>query len=138
MPGFDDRPCLCKQTGRDDRLECSISPDPHLHWVLSTFVFELEGAPIVDICSDIFRVGQDLMNRCAGPRAPMLTQNATLITPEKFPYCARSRIDGLLPVDFRENIVDARWTYARIARLRRTEAGSGTLKRSSPLIGPFS
>lgn len=36
-------------------------------------------------------------------------------TPERFPYRARRRIEGSLPIGFRGNTVGALWTCARIA-----------------------
>jgi hypothetical protein len=56
MPRFYDCPCLLKQTSRDDRFECPVSPNPHLHRVLDAFVFQFEGTPVVDVRAYIFRI----------------------------------------------------------------------------------
>jgi len=55
MTCFDDRPCLFKDTHRDDGFECTVAPDPHLRWVVNASVFEFEGSAVVDVSADIFR-----------------------------------------------------------------------------------
>ena len=79
MTRLNDGPCLLKQTGRDDRFECSVSPDPHLLRVIDTFVLQFEGASIVDVCTNVFRVDQHLMDCRACPRTPIFSQDAASI-----------------------------------------------------------
>ena len=44
--------------------------------------------------------------------------------PERFPYRARRRIEGSLPIGFRGNTVGALWTCALIALPGRADADS--------------
>jgi hypothetical protein len=79
MTCFDDRPCLFKDIRRDDGLECAVAPDPHLRWVVNASVFEFEGPAIVDVSTDVFRVGQYLVDCRACPWTPILSQNSATV-----------------------------------------------------------
>src|ERR1017187_2059470 len=75
VPGIDDASSLIEDGCIDDWLERPVSPDPHLDRIVDAFVFELERAPVVDVCADVFGVGQYLVNCRSGP--------GTLILPGK-------------------------------------------------------
>src|ERR1017187_7587963 len=67
------------KTCRDDGFECAITPDPHLRWVVNASVFQLEGSPVVDVCADVFGVGQYLMNCRRCPWTPILSQDSATV-----------------------------------------------------------
>lgn len=79
MPPHNDSSLLFKDCRVDDGLKRSVSPDPHLDWVIDAF--ELEGAPVVDVRADILRVGEDLVNGGPGPCALVLPGEALAIQP---------------------------------------------------------
>ena len=69
VPRIDDPSSLFEDSCVDDRVERPISPDPHLNRIVDAFVFEFERTPVVDICADVFGIGQYLMDGRSGPGA---------------------------------------------------------------------
>src|SRR5580700_1329072 len=79
MARLNNSPCLLEDGDVNDRHKGPIAPDPHIDRILDSLVLQLERAPIVDVCADVLRVREYLMDSRPRPRATVFSENAGAI-----------------------------------------------------------
>ena len=62
VPGINDPSSLFEYSSINDRFKRPVSPHPQLDRVVDAFVFQLEGAAVIDIGADVFGIGEYLVN----------------------------------------------------------------------------
>lgn len=72
-PALDDGLGSVVEVTLDDRLECTIGPDPHIGVVAHPHLLQLVRDAIPDVVADVLRVRQDLVDPASRPWAAVLT-----------------------------------------------------------------
>jgi hypothetical protein len=62
MTRINDCPRFRKEGGRNKRLEGAVSPEPHLRRIVDALMFQFEGAPVVNVGTNVLWVDEPLMD----------------------------------------------------------------------------